>query len=138
MTAWHEKGISSSIYSSGSVFAQKLLFAHIRDPSCEDVKAIIDRKDLIQMWFDTTNAGPKTERGSYETIARSLRGKRGAEAEAEAGTVLFLSDNVREVRAALEAGMKAIVVDRPGNAELLGCEREEYEVVTSFEQIRLG
>jgi len=140
MATWRQKGVDCSIYSSGSVFAQKLLFGHIRDTtgasphtSSEGQNAsattTVDRTDAIQMWFDTTNAGPKTERASYETIAHGLG--------TEAGKVLFLSDNVREVSAALEAGMKAIVVDRPGNAELAGREREEYEVVTSFDQIKL-
>ncbi|KAK5955782.1 enolase-phosphatase E1 [Knufia fluminis] len=129
MQRWHNKGIKSSIYSSGSIFAQKLLFGHIKDDASQDPKATVDRRDLIQEWFDTTNAGPKTEKASYEKIAHML-GK-------EPGKVLFLSDNVKEIGAALQAGMKAIVVDRPGNVELSMRDWEKYEMVTSFEQIKL-
>lgn len=129
MQRWHDRGIKNSIYSSGSLFAQKLLFGHVIDNSSQDPKATVDRRDLIQEWFDTTNAGPKTEKASYEKITKKI-GK-------EPDKVLFLSDNVKEIKAAHEAGMNGILVDRPGNAELPMREREKYEIVTSFEQIRL-
>ncbi|KIW82920.1 2,3-diketo-5-methylthio-1-phosphopentane phosphatase [Fonsecaea pedrosoi CBS 271.37] len=119
-----------SIYSSGSIFAQKLLFQHIKDPSSpEDPRAVLDKRDVIKAWFDTTNAGLKQEARSYVKIAAELG--RGP------GEILFLSDNVNEVRAAIQAGMKAAVVDRPGNAPLSDTERDEFEVVESFEQIEL-
>ena len=51
--------------------------------------------------------------------------------------MLFLSDNVKEVRAAIEAGMQAVVVDRPGNAPLSEDDQEEFEIVESFEQLEL-
>jgi len=102
---------------------------HIQDVSSADPKATSDRRDLIEMWFDTTNAGVKTERGSYVKIAEGL-GR-------SLGSVLFLSDSVGEVKAAREAGMRGIVVCRPGNAELAEGEREAFDVVTSFEQIEL-
>ena len=102
---------------------------HIQDVSSADPKVTIDRRDLIEMWFDTTNAGAKTEKGSYVRIAEGL----GRSAE----KVLFLSDIVGEVRAAREAGMRGIVVCRPGNAELSEEEREGFDVVTSFKQVGL-
>ncbi|KIX97849.1 uncharacterized protein Z520_06627 [Fonsecaea multimorphosa CBS 102226] len=119
-----------SIYSSGSIFAQKLLFQHIKDPaSPDDPKAVLDKRDIIKQWFDTTNAGLKQEAGSYAKIA--------AELGRDPKEILFLSDNVNEVRAAIQAGMKAAVVDRPGNAPLSDQERDEFEVVESFEEIEL-
>lgn len=121
---WHEKGLSLSIYSSGSVFAQKLLFGHIKDGNSS-----IDRRDFITSWFDTVNAGPKTHTESYEKIAKSL-GK-------EAGHLLFLSDNVTEIQAAIEAGMKAVVVEREGNSPLKQEDRTVYQVITSLNQIEL-
>lgn len=130
MHIWRQRGIECSIYSSGSVFAQKLLFAHIKDNASEDPKATIDRTDLITQWFDTSNAGPKTQAESYRSIATKL-GK-------PAQKILFLSDNVKEIKAALQAGMKAVVVDRPGNAELSQDDRKVYEVVTSFDQIQVA
>ncbi|EXJ53755.1 2,3-diketo-5-methylthio-1-phosphopentane phosphatase [Cladophialophora psammophila CBS 110553] len=139
LEGWHSSPTSDNgndtskeiaIYSSGSIFAQKLLFQHIKDPSSpNDPKAVFDRRDIIKAWFDTTNAGLKQEASSYEKIA--------AELSRDPKEILFLSDNVNEVRAATKAGMKAALVDRPGNAPLSDAERDEFEVVGSFEQIEL-
>ncbi|KAI1502304.1 HAD-like domain-containing protein [Biscogniauxia marginata] len=104
LSAWHEKGIKVMIYSSGSVPAQKLLFSHTdAEPS--------DLTSLISDWFDTVNAGLKTEAGSYEAIA-------GRHDDIPIKEWLFLSDNVKEVDAAKAAGMQSLVVQRPGNAAL--------------------
>ncbi|KAK6371484.1 enolase-phosphatase E1 [Exophiala oligosperma] len=117
-----------AIYSSGSIFAQKLLFQHIKDPAIpDDPKAILDRRDIIKAWFDTTNAGLKHEAGSYVKIAEAL--------EQDQSDILFLSDNVKEVRAALEASMKAVVVDRPGNAPLSEEDRKGLDIIESFEYL---
>ena len=84
---WRQKGLEIIIYSSGSVPAQKLLFKHTNSsPS--------DFSPFISDWFDTVNAGLKTERRSYETIA-------GNHAEFAPGEFLFLSDNVKEGGAAI-------------------------------------
>ena len=124
------KAMEIVIYSSGSIFAQKLLFQHIKDPASPDnLKAVLDRRDDIKAWFDTTNAGLKHDASSYEKIAKEL--------ERDPKEVLFLSDNVKEVRAAIEAGMVSKVVDRPGNAPLSDADRKKLEVVESFEQLGL-
>ncbi|QUC22077.1 uncharacterized protein UV8b_06318 [Ustilaginoidea virens] len=92
------------IYSSGSVRAQKLFFAHTTaEPS--------NLTQFISGWFDTVNAGPKTEPSSYATILASYK-------EIKPSRWLFLSDNPLEVRAALLAGLRSLVVARPGNAPL--------------------
>jgi enolase-phosphatase E1 len=123
-----DTAITIAIYSSGSTFAQKLLFQHIKDPARpEDPAAVVDRRDVITEWFDTTNAGPKHECSSYAKIASELQRK--------PEEILFLSDNVKEVRAAIEAKLHAVVVDRPGNAPLSDADREELQVVESFEQL---
>ncbi|KAK4936643.1 hypothetical protein LTR28_010097, partial [Elasticomyces elasticus] len=101
------------------VFAQKLLFAHVKGHG--------DLTALITDWFDTANAGPKTEEGSYRRIAMAL--------DLQCNNVLFLSDNVRETEAALAAGMKAIVVERPGNAPLSDADKKNFEVVDSLHEI---
>ncbi|KAI1117016.1 enolase-phosphatase E1 [Nemania sp. NC0429] len=104
LSVWHQNGLKIMIYSSGSVPAQKLLFKHTNaEPA--------DLTPLISGWFDTVNAGLKTETKSYQTIAES-------HPEVPAGQWLFLSDNTREVEAAITTGMKSIVVQRPGNPEL--------------------
>lgn len=88
-----------------------------------------DINDLIVDYFDTQNAGPKQEAASYTKIAGAL-GK-------PCNEILFLSDNVKEVRAALEAGMKSFVIDRPGNEPLSDDDREAFTVHTSFKDIPL-
>ncbi|KAF7189058.1 Enolase-phosphatase E1 [Pseudocercospora fuligena] len=215
---WRDSGFELAIYSSGSIFAQKLLFGHVQvasetaasssakkrgrsvedaedqankehaepptkkqaksddDEAVEqpqandrDVKAddsvvsngeataadagkVSDEQaadksgsdsdsqqpagteDLTHLfepnWFDTTNAGLKTESTSYSKIAEALKWK--------PEEVLFLSDNVKEVDAAIQAGMKSIVVDRPGNAPLADADKERLEVVTSLADIHVS
>ncbi len=61
--------------------------------------------------FDTVNAGPKTEAASYTRIASKYP-------EIEPKDWLFLTDNLKEVEAAREAGMQSLPVSRPGNAPL--------------------
>ncbi|GME27843.1 Enolase-phosphatase E1 [Neofusicoccum parvum] len=88
-----------------------------------------DINGLIVDYFDTQNAGPKQEAASYETIAKAL-GK-------PCNEILFLSDNVKEVKAALEAGMRSFVIDRPGNEPLSEDDRRAFAVHTSFKDIPL-
>lgn len=145
LKAWNDNGIELAIYSSGSVFAQKLLFGHVKSaahitgqkrerpdeenerdsgstvgepatkkravsssregpsestrekvesstsapeppaengslaapadlrPSEEEDSGVEDLQFLISDWFDTTNAGPKTEGSSYKKIADALK-----------------------------------------------------------------
>ncbi|KAJ8131185.1 hypothetical protein O1611_g2442 [Lasiodiplodia mahajangana] len=122
LTAWRQNGLEIMIYSSGSVPAQKLLFKHTNaEPS--------DLTPLISDWFDTVNAGPKTEPKSYQTIAESHPG-------IPAGQWLFLSDNPREVEAAMSAGMGSMAVRRPGNPDIPSEILERLSVIESF--ISLG
>ena len=51
--------------------------------------------------------------------------------------MLFLSDNVKEVDAAVTAGMKSIIVDRPGNALLTDADKERLRGVSSLNEIEL-
>jgi enolase-phosphatase E1 len=118
---WHQAGIPIIIYSSGSVPAQKLLFQHT------NITPNPDLTPLITSYFDTVNAGPKTEKSSYEKIA--------ATRSEERGSWLFLSDNVAEVNAAREAGMQSFVVVREGNAPLSEEDRQGHVLVTSFEEV---
>ncbi|KAI0128568.1 HAD-like domain-containing protein [Xylariales sp. AK1849] len=121
LARWHGKDKKLMIYSSGSVPAQKLLFGHTdANPS--------DFTGLISDWFDTTSAGLKTEAASYETIASK-------HPEYRANEFLFLSDNVKEVDAAIRAGMRSIVVQRPGNADLPSEVYERLQVVETFDTI---
>jgi enolase-phosphatase E1 len=95
---WRAAGLRIRIFSSGSVLAQRLLFAHS------------DHGDLsrcVEGYHDTTT-GSKQARASYTAIAGALR-LRPAE-------VLFVSDTPAELAAAAEAGMATARVARAGDA----------------------
>ncbi|KAI9204527.1 HAD-like domain-containing protein [Polychytrium aggregatum] len=97
---WIRRGCSVYIYSSGSVEAQKLLFGYS------------EKGDMLKYFkghFDTA-IGLKVEKESYSKIA--------AEIGEDPQSILFVSDNVKEIRAALLAGFKTAITDRPGNAPI--------------------
>ena len=91
---WRRAGIAISIYSSGSILAQKLLFAHT---------AAGDLCPFIHAYFDTTT-GPKTVAESYCKIASALHLPPAA--------ILFVSDTARELDAARSAGLQTRLCDR--------------------------
>ncbi|PSR90389.1 enolase-phosphatase E1 [Coniella lustricola] len=125
--AWKARGIDIVIYSSGSVPAQKLLFKHT------DAVDHGDNGDLTPMitdYFDTVNAGLKTEVQSYQKISSKYD-------KLSASQWLFLSDNIKEVDAAKAAGMLSFVVQRPGNAELPSETKQRHTVIRSFDEIAL-
>ena len=95
---WHRAGVVIAIYSSGSVLAQRLLFAS---------SAAGDLTPMISGFFDT-NVGPKTEPHSYERIAAAL--------DAYPADITFISDAVVELDAAKAAGCETRLCVRPGNA----------------------
>lgn len=114
----HAAGKKVIIYSSGSVPAQKLFFGHTTaDPS--------DMMPFISDWFDTVNAGPKTEAESYTKILSTVP-------ETKPGRWLFLSDNIKEVDAARAAGMQSYPVIRLGNAPLPPDHPLTSSALTSF------
>jgi len=81
----------------GSVLAQKLLFSH---------SSAGDLSPLLRWYFDTSTGG-KTDPASYSRIAATV-GARPAD-------ILFISDVVRELDTAREAGMRTALCIRPGN-----------------------
>lgn len=93
---WHDQGVRIYVYSSGSVYAQKLLFGHTRAG---------DLTPLFSGYFDT-RIGAKTQAESYRSIAKEL-GLPGQE-------ILFLSDVEAELDAAATAGMRTCWVVREG------------------------
>ncbi len=97
LRAWHAAGIALYVYSSGSVVAQKTLFAHT---------AYGDLTGLFRGHFDTTIGG-KREASSYVTIAR--------ETGFAPADMLFLSDVDAELDAARAAGMQTGRLLRPGD-----------------------
>lgn len=94
LRAWRAGGHALAVYSSGSVPAQKLLFAHT------------DAGDLTPLFsgFFDTEVGGKREAASYRAIADRL-----GQAPAR---ILFLSDVVAELDAARDAGLRTVLLDR--------------------------
>jgi enolase-phosphatase E1 len=88
LRAWHAGGVRLAVYSSGSVEAQKQLFAHTQAG---------DLTGLFDGFFDT-RSGAKREADSYRTIAGELALPPAA--------ILFLSDVEAELDAAEAAGMR--------------------------------
>ena len=112
---WHARGLSIFIFSSGSVLAQKLLFAHT---DAGDLTRFIDD------YFDT-NVGKKGEAESYRRIAETMK--------LPAEQILFISDVIDELNAAHEAGMKVLLSIREGNAPQDNVKR--CPEILSFDQI---
>lgn len=110
---WRERGLKIGIFSSGSVLAQQLLFAHTEAG---------DLTPFIDSYFDTT-VGKKGEAESYRKIAVAM--------EFPAQEILFISDVVAELDAANEAGMKTLLSIRPGNAP-----QAQYPSIRNFDEIQ--
>jgi len=91
---WTAAGLTVAIFSSGSVQAQRLLFAH---------SVAGDLTAYLSAYFDTTT-GPKREPESYRTICDELGVAPGA--------LVFLSDTIEELDAAQEAGCRTRLVIR--------------------------
>lgn len=102
LSQWHQQSIRLCIYSSGSIEAQKLLFGYSKEG---------DLTPMISQYFDTTS-GDKRSPTSYSTIAEAL--------SCPANRVIFLTDIYAEADAADQAGMTAVLLDRPGNHKDLG------------------
>jgi len=108
--------LSVAIFSSGSVFAQKLLFAHTETG---------DHTNLIDAYFDT-GVGSKGDPESYRKIAERLK--------LSTDEITFVSDVVSELRAAREAGMKTLLCVRPGNQPQ--DEGDAFKVIRNFSELR--
>ena len=112
---WRERGLSINIFSSGSVLAQQLLFAHT---DAGDLTKFIDQ------YFDT-NVGKKGEAESYRKIAGALN--------LSAEDILFISDVVSELDAASEPGMETLLSIRPGNQPQEHA--DQYRAIHTFESV---
>ncbi len=113
MRAWKQQGLALYVYSSGSVFAQKLLFAHTEYG---------DLTPLFSGYFDT-HIGAKKETASYRNIAGQL--------ELAPADIVFLSDIKEELDAAKAAGLKTVWLNRDGKLD----EQAEHRQVADFYSI---
>ncbi len=96
---WRAQGLDLYVYSSGSVYAQKLLFGHTEYG---------DLTPLFSGYFDT-HIGGKREPASYANIAGQLG--------VPSFQLLFLSDIKEELDAAREAGFKTVWLNRDGPSD---------------------
>ena len=97
LDAWKRNGISLAVYSSGSIQAQKLLYAHTHEG---------DITDRFCHWFDT-RTGHKLNQQSYKIIAQKLG--------VQSNQALFISDHPGECDAAQQSGMNTVFCIREGN-----------------------
>jgi len=115
LQAWKRLGYSLYVYSSGSVHAQKLLFAHTHYG---------DLTPLFSGYFDT-HIGGKKEAASYHTISAHIR--------VAPEHILFLSDIKEELDAAREAGFQTYWLVRDADAVA----NADHRQVNDFHAIQL-
>lgn len=113
---WKRLGIGLGIYSSGSVQAQQLLFAH---------SVSGDLTPYFSHYFDT-HVGGKKESQSYQNIAEHL--------QLPPSSILFLSDVAEELEAAVVAGLHVTQLVRDGQIP----PNTQYPAVSDFSKIRLA
>jgi len=112
---WTAAGVRIGIFSSGSVLAQKLLFAH---------STAGDLTPFLTWHFDTA-VGPKADKASYVRIAEQLA--------VAPDSIVFVSDVTKEIDAARAAGFLTRLCVRPPAEPPAGS--DPYQVVRTFEEI---
>lgn len=117
LKVWHDSGICLYVFSSGSVAAQKLLFAHTSHG---------DLTPLFSGYFDTTT-GPKQDPASYAKIADAIG--------LPAADILFLSDVSQELDAAHRSGMHTMLLARD---EHIPPSEQSFALARSFDDILTG
>ncbi|MGH9805087.1 MAG: acireductone synthase [Candidatus Acidiferrales bacterium] len=111
---WRAQGRDISIFSSGSVLAQKLLFEHSEAG---------DLTPFLRAYFDTAT-GPKRDPASYRRIASSL--------ERQPAEILFVSDVLEELDPARAAGLHTLLAVRPGNRPV---SQPHHATIISFDEL---
>ncbi len=111
---WSRQDKRICIFSSGSVLAQRVLFS---TTTAGDLTRFIDA------YFDTTT-GAKSDPQSYLRIAGSLA--------LAAREILFISDVVKELDAARQAGMQTLLCVR---TELPKESETKHRLIRSFDEV---
>lgn len=109
-------GFTLGIYSSGSVKAQKLLFAHTEYG---------DLNPLFSFYFDT-KVGHKRSSASYLHIHQEI----AKQLSITPGDIVFFSDIKEELDAAKEAGFQSIHVLRPGTQS-----QKDHPTIHTFSEL---
>ena len=110
---WRAAGKDIAIFSSGSIQAQRNLFANTTAG---------DLSVFVSDYFDTTT-GPKQLASSYRRIAERLGHS--------AGQIQFVSDVTAELDAAREAGMRTVLCMRGSTLE----SSSSHARVSSFDEL---
>jgi enolase-phosphatase E1 len=105
-----------SIYSSGSILAQKLIFKYSN---------IGDMSPYITNYFDT-GVGPKRDSNSYLTISKALN--------CSPNEIIFFTDIQEEADSALSIGIKSYIMLRKGNSPI---ESIKHPTLNSFSEWRV-
>ena len=111
---WRDQEFTLSVYSSGSIQAQRLLYRH--SPAG-------DLEKLFSHWFDT-HTGPKKSTESYIRIAEQLH--------SSPNKIWFVSDNGAECDSARSAGMHTLFSLRDGNPDR---DPRDHTVVQSLREV---
>lgn len=114
LARWRKAGKDIAIFSSGSIQAQRNLFANTTAG---------DLSSFVSAYFDTTT-GPKREAGSYGKIAAVLR--RAPQ------DVLFVSDVTAELDAARQAGMHTALCVRGSGSTIA---TNDHARIRSFDEL---
>jgi enolase-phosphatase E1 len=114
---WHAAGKTIAIFSSGSVQAQRNLFANTTAG---------DLSPFLSGYFDTTT-GPKREAQSYRQIAAMLRQK--------PRDILFVSDVTAELDAASAAGMRTALCVREPEPPIPNPQSPEHPRIRSLAEL---
>lgn len=120
MRRWKASGLDLSIFSSGSVNAQRAWFGNTPEGSI---------LSLFSNHFDTENIGHKRVADSYRKMTAALG--------VPASQIVFLSDLVAELDAAREAGWNTVGVRREGD-EYWAAGVGDHLAITSFDQLDLS
>lgn len=96
LKSWTEQGKTLSVFSSGSISAQKLLFGFSESG---------DLRPYFIAYHDT-NTGTKKDEETYRKITEEL--------DVNPSNTLFLSDIKEELEAAQNAGLQTCQLTRPG------------------------
>ncbi|GMH43398.1 hypothetical protein BSKO_11320 [Bryopsis sp. KO-2023] len=112
---WEASGVKIYIYSSLPRNAQTKFFANTKGGG--------DIRGHICGFFDTSS-GSKTNPASYKDIALML----GIDHLVE--KIVFVTDILGEAKAASEAGLEPVIINRPGNAEI--AEPQDFKVVETL------
>ncbi len=115
LQTWEKAGYRLYVYSSGSIHAQKLLFAHT---------VYGNLTPLFSGYFDT-HIGGKKETASYNAIAEQI--------QLPAEQILFLSDIKEELDAAKQAGFRTCWLVRSQIAD----PGAQHRQVSDFDAITL-